>query len=287
MEKKESKEPLFVSGHTACAGCGGAIAIRQIMKALGPDCIIVNPTSCAEIFSSKYPDSAWNVPYIHVNFENAASVAAGIAKALEVKGNDHTVVACIAGDGASYDIGFGALSGALERDDNVLYICYDNEAYMNTGIQRSGATPFGAWTTTSQVGKKIKGKMEWKKPLGDIVAAHSIQYMAVTSIAYPADVEMKVKKAAGMKGARFILVHSPCTTGWRYRPELTVRIARLAVETGLWKMYEVEEGKEKVSIQPKFTPVEEYLKLQKRFKHLTDETIVFIQKKVNEAWHKT
>lgn len=654
MEKKESKEPLFVSGHTACAGCGGAIAIRQIMKALGSDCIIVNPTSCAEIFSSKYPDSAWNVPYIHVNFENAASVAAGIAKALEVKGNDHTVVACIAGDGSSYDIGFGAVSGALERNDNILYICYDNEAYMNclstsslimtenglkkitevkegdkiyafdqrahkpvlkkctgvfnngkreifeletlhhsiratsnhpflvlkrngrgrqngfiwktlgeikqndeivvlkkldmsesyqfppikktkvgdykvthvnevkiplhstpdlmkylgiyvgdgwirekrgevgfalpngtrgrkaliklhsavfgpkiksdemyvyvnsvnlarfidslgfgkgaknktipswvfalpknekeafikglmlsdgykinnssryvsassellrrlrlllqtmgyrvgkihwqekkkgakcvkrkllkdaiygyicfskrrkwntkeyhsqykyqnflignenfemekvkkmrsvgkgptldlrvkdehnfisdgivvhnTGIQRSGATPFGAWTTTSQVGKKIKGKMEWKKPLGDIVAAHSIPYMGVTSIAYPADVEMKVKKAAGMKGARFILIHSPCTTGWRYKPELTVKIARLAVETGLWKMYEVEDGKEKVSMQPKFTPVEEYLKLQKRFKHLTDETIAFIQKKVNDAWHKT
>jgi len=284
MEKK--KEELFVSGHTACAGCGAAIAIREVMKALGPDCIIVNATGCSEIFTSKYPESAWNVPYIHANFENAAPVAAGIAKALEVKGNDHTVVACIAGDGATYDIGWGPLSGSLERNDNVLYICYDNEAYSNTGVQRSGATPFGAWTTTSQVGNKIKGKTEWKKPIADIVAAHSIPYVGVSSMAYPFDVEMKVKKAAGMKGARFILIHSTCTTGWRHKPELTVKIARLAVETGLWKVYEIEDGKEKVNIQPKFTPVEEYFKLQGRFKHLTGNDIAFIQKRINEEWGK-
>lgn len=628
MEKKtteKKKEELFASGHTACAGCGAAIAMREIMKALGPDSIIVNSTGCVEIFTSKYPESAWNIPYIHANFENAAPVAAGIAKALEVKGNDHTVVTCIAGDGAcyspdtkvltdkgfvwvadikrddriwsvdpttrelelvpinklhsyyyegkmvraktryldflvtpnhsipiasrytdklkiikaqellkryktllprsfkwsgkqqayfyipqveqkthksryskfkmsdwlelvgwyvtegccyksrcgylvriyqsnkknrkrifqlvkrmgihtfecnrsvdfsskqlysyfksncgayfyekripleflscppyllkrlydaliegdgcrvkpgkgrtqqretfitkseflkanfvelclklgacchvaydangtarigvekkhvknelyptrifsggkpqvfeedysgmvycpelpknhtliierngkislsgnSYDIGFGELSGSLERNDNILFICYDTEAYSNTGVQRSGATPFGAWTTTSQVGTKFKGKPEWKKPIVDIVAAHGIPYVAVSSIAYPRDVEMKVKKAAAMKGARFMLIQAPCTTGWRYKPELTIKVAKLAVETGLWKVFEIENGKETVNVEPNFTPIEEYTKLQGRFKHLTKDDIAFMQKKINEKW---
>ncbi len=277
---------LFTPGHTACAGCGAAIALRMVMKALGPDTIIVNATGCSEIFTSKYPQSAWRVPYIHCLFENAAPVAAGVAKALEVSGNDHTKVVVIAGDGATYDIGFGCLSGALERNDNMLYICYDNEAYMNTGVQRSGATPFGTNTTTSQVGSKIHGKTEWKKPILDIVAAHHIPYAASTTIAYFADLDRKVKKAAGMKGARFINIHAPCVPGWGYDSALSVKLSRLAVETGMWKMCEIENGKETISVPPKMTPVVEYFKLQKRFKHLTPGEIEAIQKKIDAVWGK-
>ena len=276
----------FCSGHTACAGCGAAIVMRTVMRALGEDVIIVNATSCVEIFSSNYPVSAWKVPYVHCLFENAASVATGIAKALEVQGNDHTKVVVIGGDGSTYDIGFGALSGMLERNDNVLYICYDNEAYMNTGIQRSGSTPFKAWTTTSQVGSKIKGKQEWKKPIVNIIAAHNIPYVATSTVTHWADLEKKVKKAKDIKGARFINIFSPCVPGWKYDPALTVELGRLVVDTGLWEMLEFENGVETVNMQPKFTPVEEFFKLQGRFKHLTDSDVKEIQGIVNKQWGK-
>ncbi|MCD6227410.1 pyruvate synthase subunit beta [Candidatus Micrarchaeota archaeon] len=283
MEFKR-EDDLFVSGHTACAGCGAAIIIRTVMRALGKDTIIVNATSCSEIFSSCYPTSAWKVPYIHVTFENAAAVATGIAKALEAKGNDHTTVVVIAGDGATYDIGFGIMSGVMERNENVLYICYDNEAYMNTGIQRSGATPYKAWTTTSQVGTVRQGKQEWKKNLTEIARAHNIPYIATSTAGHLIDLTKKVEKAKKIKGFRLINVLSPCVAGWKYPPNLTVKLAQLAVDTGLWKMYEVENGKETINMQPKFTPVEEYFKPQKRFKHLTKEDIEDIQNKVNDYW---
>jgi len=279
---------LLAQGHTACAGCGSAIAIKLALDALGKDIMVVNATGCSEIYTTPYPRSAFRVPYIHSLFENVPAVASGIAKALEVQGNDHTKVVCIAGDGSTYDIGFGSLSGMFERNDNVLYICYDNEAYMNTGVQRSSATPLLANTTTSQVGKKIHGKEQIKKPIVDIAAAHRIPYAASTSIGYHADLQRKVKKAAQIKGARFINIHQPCTLGWRYESQLTVQIARMAVECGLWKMYEVEDFGKKVTVnmQPKFTPVAEYLKLQRRFRHLTDTEIQEIQKRVNEEWSK-
>ncbi len=278
------EDDVLVSGHTACAGCGAALIIRTVMRTIGRDAIVVNATGCSEIFTSCYPLSAWKVPYIHVTFENAAAVATGISRALEVKGNDHTQVVVIAGDGASYDIGMGLLSGMLERNDNVLYICYDNEAYENTGIQRSSATPYKAWTTTSQVGEVIRGKPEPKKDLISIVRAHNIPYVASASPGYLMDLEAKVRKAMTIKGARFINVLSPCVPGWKYDPSLTVKIAKLAVDTGIWKLVEIVNGEERITVKPSFVPVEEYLKLQGRFRHLTPEDIQEIQRQVNRAW---
>ncbi len=278
-------EELFASGHRACAGCGIAVAFRQIMKAVGKDVIVVNATGCGEIISSPYPQSAWKVPYIHTLFENVPAVAAGISHALRSMGNDHTQVVCIAGDGSTYDIGFGALSGMLERDDDVLYVCYDNEAYMNTGIQRSSSTPWKASTTTSQVGKSIKGKPQWKKPIIEIVAAHRAPYVASSSIAYPFDVDKKLKKAAKIKGARFVSIFSSCPTGWGLDTAKSIEAARLIVETGIWRMEEYEYGKRTDLFKPaKRKPVEEYLKQQKRFKHLTPEEVTEIQKKIDESW---
>jgi pyruvate ferredoxin oxidoreductase beta subunit len=278
-------EELFASGHRGCAGCGIAVAFRQILKATGKDTIVVNATGCGEIISTPYPQSAWQVPYIHSLFENVPAVASGVSNALRSMGNEHTQVVCIAGDGATYDIGFGALSGMLERNDDVIYICYDNEAYMNTGVQRSSATPWKASTTTSQVGSKFKGKPQEKKPLLEICAAHNIPYAASTSIAYPFDVDKKIKKALTMKGARFILIFASCPTGWGLESSKSILATKLIVETGIWKMREYENGKLTNVFKPgKRKPVEEYLKLQSRFKHLTPEDIATIQKEVDENW---
>ncbi len=278
-------EELFVSGHRACAGCGIATSFREVMKAVGKDVIVVNATGCSEIVSSPYPQSAWKVPYIHSLFENVPAVASGVSHALRSMGNDHTQVVCIAGDGATYDIGFGALSGMLERNDDVIYVCYDNEAYMNTGIQRSSATPWKAATTTSQVGSAVKGKPQGKKPILEIAAAHKIPYAASTSVGYPFDVAKKLKKAMGIKGARFILLFASCPTGWGLDTAKSIQATKLIVETGIWKMAEYENGKMTGVFKPgKRKPVEEYIKLQSRFKHLTPEDIAAIQKEVDASW---
>lgn len=274
---------LFAPGHTACAGCGMAITVRNVLEAIGKDIIVVNSTGCLEIVSSAFPRSAFEVPYIHCVFENAPSVAAGISHCLRANGNDHTTVLVLAGDGATYDIGFGALSGMLERNDDVLYICYDNEAYMNTGYQRSSATPLHASTTTSPTGSKIHGKAQIKKPIVDIAAAHKIPYAASGCVSYIEDMKVKVKKAKEMKGARFMSILSPCVPGWGYDPSKTIELGRLAVETGLWKLFEVENGVKKSTFKPKeLKPVKEYFKHQKRFKHLTEEDIAEVQSIVDE-----
>ncbi|MCC7552283.1 pyruvate synthase subunit beta [Candidatus Micrarchaeota archaeon] len=281
------EDDIFTSGHTACAGCGAALAIRTIMRAIGKDCIVVNTTSCSEIFSVCFPRSAWKVPYIHVTFENGASVASGVSRALKAQGNDHTKVVVIAGDGGTADIGFGAVSGSWERNEDILYIMYNNGAYENTGIQRSSQTPQYAWSTTSQIGEEVRGKQEPIKPMVKIAAAHGIPYAASASTGYLIDLENKVKKALNIKGSRFIDVLSPCVPGWKYDPQLTVELAKLAVETGLWKLNEIENGdinNEKITVQPSFKPVEEYLKLQGRFKHLTPDEIKIIQARVNKDW---
>ncbi len=278
------KDELLARGHRACAGCGVAIAIRQILKAVGKNCIVVNATGCSEIFTTPYPESAWKVPYVHCVFENAASIASGVKKALEVEGREEVHVVCIAGDGATYDIGFGALSGMFERGDDVLYICYDNEAYMNTGVQRSSATPFRAATTTSQVGKSVSGKQERKKPIVEIAAAHGIPYAASTSMAFPNDVEKKIKKAMMMRGPKFICIHASCVPGWGYASNLSVELAKLAVETGMWKLYEIEDGTFTLNMKPQKKPVADYLKQQKRFKHLKDDDIEGIQKMIDAEW---
>ncbi|HEB37087.1 MAG TPA: pyruvate synthase subunit beta [Thermoplasmatales archaeon] len=272
-------ESLLASGHRACAGCGPAIAIRQLLDAAGKNTIVVEATGCMEVTTTPYPQTAWKVPWLHVAFENAAAAASGVEaayKAMISKGiiskDKMPNIIALAGDGGTFDIGLQALSGMLERGHKILYVCYDNEAYMNTGIQRSSATPFGAATTTSPAGKVIPGKMTRKKPIAMIAAAHDIPYVATASIAYPVDFKNKVKKALSIDGPSVIHVFAPCPTGWRFGTEQTVELARLAVETGVFVLYEItEENPLKPIITKKLKdrkPVEEYLKIQGRFRHL-------------------
>jgi pyruvate ferredoxin oxidoreductase beta subunit len=261
--------PLFKPGHTACAGCGQALAARLVIDAAGSNTIVVNNTGCLEVFSTRYPETAWNVPWIHSLFENAAAVASGVEAALIYLGKkDTTNVIAQGGDGGTADIGLQALSGMLERFHDILYVCYDNEAYENTGIQRSGLTPYGTNTTTTPPGAKSIGNICYKKPMPEIANAHGIPYVATASAGFPQDVQRKVKKAISIKGPKYIQIHVPCPLGWRHETELTYQIARLAVETGLYPLIEYENGKLVAArkIQPK--PVEEYLKAQGRFKHL-------------------
>ena len=262
---------LFKTGHTACAGCGQSLAARLVIDASGPNTIVVNNTGCLEVFSTKYPESAWSVPWIHSLFENAAAVASGVEAALKYMGKkDGINVIAQAGDGGTADIGLQALSGMFERGHDILYVCYDNEAYMNTGVQRSGLTPFDTNTTTSPVGVESSGNVRPKKPMPEIAAAHGIPYVATASAGYPQDVQRKVKKAHSIKGPKYIQIHVPCPLGWRYESNLTVDIAKLAVETGLYPLIEYENGTLSVrKITPK--PVEEYLKTQGRFKHLLNK----------------
>jgi len=276
---------LIAPGHRTCCGCGSILAARQMLRATGKDVIICEPTGCLEVTTSQYPQTVWKVPWIHVTFENAASVAAGVKAALELRGNDHTQVIAFGGDGGMVDIGFGAVSGALERNDDIMIVTYDNEAYSNTGVQRSGATPFGASTTTSPAGLESIGKKQWKKNLPMIAAAHGARYVATASIAYPRDLEEKIKKAMKVKGAKYIHIHSPCPIGWVFDPSKTVEVARLAVQTGMWVLYEIEDGRFKKTYNPpELKPVEEYLKMQGRFKHLKEKGIKIIQDRINATW---
>jgi pyruvate ferredoxin oxidoreductase beta subunit len=233
------------------------------------------------------------VPWFHVAFENTAAVASGIESALKVlmrKGripNKKIVTLAMGGDGGTADIGFQALSGALERGHNFLYVCTDNEAYMNTGIQRSSSTPFGASTTTSPVGKVQMGQMTWKKNMPAIAAAHNIPYVATACPSYPIDLVQKVKKAADIEGPAYVHILSVCPTGWRSAPELSIKLGRLAAETGVFPLYEVERGQYRLSIDfPKLKPVKEYIKLQGRFRHLTDEMIGEIEKRVHREYEQ-
>lgn len=284
-------ENYFTPGHRACVGCGEVLAVRYVTKALGRDVIIAMATGCMEIISSQMPQTSWRVPWIHTLFENTAAVASGVEAALKVmmrKGiiaQKNITVAAMGGDGGTADIGIQALSGALERGHNFVYICFDNEAYMNTGIQRSSATPYGAFTTTSPPGKLSIGQVTWKKNMPAIVAAHNVPYVATACPGYPLDLIEKVKKAAKVKGPAYVHVLSTCPVGWRLPADLSVRITRLAVETGIFPLYEIENGKYKLNFDfPQLRPVEDYLKLQGRFRHLTPETIAEIQKRVTQEY---
>ncbi len=262
-------EHYFVSGHTACSGCGQAIAARLVANVAGPKTIIANSTGCLEVFSTKSPESSWRVPWVHSLFENSAAVASGIEAALKHEGKEDINVIAQAGDGGTGDIGLQAISGMLERNHNILFVCYDNEAYMNTGIQRSGLTQFEANTTTSPIGKVTKGKLHYKKPVLEIFAAHCIPYAASTSIAYPRDLERKVKKALETKGPKYLQIHVPCPLGWGHLPSLTMEIAKNAVLSGLYPMVEYENGEVvKVFKISKRISVDEYVRPQARFKHL-------------------
>lgn len=287
-----NKQEHFTPGHRACQGCAEALAVRLVAKALGSNVIVANATGCMEVVSSPFPYTSWEVPWIHSAFENAAAVASGIEagfKALVRKGKlpeQRTVFLGMGGDGATADIGFGPLSGALERGHDMVYICYDNEAYMNTGIQRSSSTPYGAATTTSPAGRVKPGQLTWKKNLAEIAVAHEIPYVATACASYPMDLIQKVEKAAAMKGPAYVHILSVCPTGWRIPSKKAIWIGRLAVETGVFPLYEVVNGRYRLSYDKELRPVQEYLKPQGRFRHLTEEMIETIQKRTTKEFDR-
>jgi len=262
------EKSLLAPGHRACAGCAMPTTIKLVLDAAGPNTIVVSPTGCLEVTTTPFPESAWCVPWIHSLFENAAAVASGVEVMLKRRCRDTNVIV-IGGDGSTFDIGMGSNSGMFERGHKILYVCYDNEAYMNTGVQRSGSTPFCARTTTTPAGKQSLGNPRPKKDMPAIAVAHRVPYVATASVAYPVDLRRKVKKALQVDGPSYIQVNAPCITGWTFDAGTMVEMARLAVETGLWPLVEWEKGEVagvKNVTRPK--PIEEYLKIQGRYKHL-------------------
>jgi pyruvate ferredoxin oxidoreductase beta subunit len=288
---KNPEVEFVTSGHRACQGCAEILALRLALKVFGEDTVIAMATGCMEIISTPLPTTNWRLPWMHVAFENAAAVASGIESGLKIlmeKGKipqkDIHVIAT-AGDGGTSDIGLQALSGALERGHKFTYICLDNEAYMNTGIQRSSSTPFGAMTTTSPPGKKSIGQSTQKKNMPKIVAAHNIPYVATACPSYPFDLLAKMKKAKAVNGPSYIHILSVCPTGWRIPSDEAIQYGKLAVRTGVFPLYEVENGKYKITHSPEpLRPVSEYIKGQGRFRHLTDDLIAQIQERVNIDW---
>ena len=279
------REEYFTSGHRSCQGCGEALAVRWVCKAIGKDAIIAHATGCMEIVSSGWPQTAWMHPWIHVAFENTSAVASGIESALKVLARKGKLdgpmpkVVAMGGDGGTTDIGLQSLSGALERGHNFTYFCWDNEAYMNTGIQRSSSTPYGAMTTTSPPGKLSIGQSTQKKNMAAIAVAHGIPYVATASPSYLFDLFFKVRKALETPGPAYVHVLSVCPTGWRSATDLSVRMGRLAVETGVFPLYEVVNGRYHLTVEvPKLRPVNDYLKPQGRFRHLRDKERAFIQR---------
>jgi len=298
------KSELLMPGHRACAGCGPAIAYRQILKATRGPVIATNATGCMEVVTTIYPYTSWRIPWIHTAFENVAANASGIdaaLKAMKKKGQlkyDQVDIIAFAGDGGTYDIGIQALSGAVERGHDFLYVLYDNEAYMNTGIQRSGGTPHAAWTTTSPAGRVIPGKPEFKKPIADIIVAHDIPYVATASIANWRDLIAKVRKGLEINGPAFLHVLAPCPRGWRYDTSKTVEVARLALETCVFPLWEAVDGEYSLSAPSKVfalkpdrkKPAEEYLRVQGRFRHLFapkfEHVVKEIQDDVDKRWNR-
>jgi pyruvate ferredoxin oxidoreductase beta subunit len=294
VPRQVTTEENFAPGHRACIGCGEALAVRYVCKALGKNVIIVTATGCIEIFSSLLPQTSWQMAWIHTLFENVAAVMSGIESAYKVRVRKGKIAdkdvkfVGFGGDGATTDIGLQALSGAMERGHDFLYVCYDNEAYMNTGIQRSSSTPYGAWTTTAPVGKKSSiGQVTWKKNMPEIAVAHNIPYVATACPSYPLDLMAKVKRGVEMRGPAYIHILSVCPTGWRCPTDITIELGRLAVETGVFPLYEVINGEYNLSVDLlDLKPIREYLKKQGRFKHLTDDIISTIQTRVEEEYLK-
>jgi pyruvate ferredoxin oxidoreductase beta subunit len=298
------KPELFMSGHRACAGCVPATVLRLIMKATRGPTIVTNATGCMEVSSTIYPYTSWAVPWLHTAFETAGANAAGIETALKIlrkKGrieDEQVDVIALAGDGGTYDIGIQALSGAVERGHDFLYVLYDNEAYMNTGIQRSGGTPYGASTTTSQAGTAVPGKLEAKKPIADIMVAHDMPYVATASPYYWKDLITKVRKGIEVNGPAFLHVFAPCPRGWRSDPAKSIELSRLAVETCIFPLWEAVNGEYQLSTPSKLfalapqkkKPVKEYLEMQGRFRHLFtpkfEKMINEIQSLTDTKWNR-
>ncbi|MBU1026303.1 MAG: pyruvate ferredoxin oxidoreductase [Candidatus Margulisbacteria bacterium] len=290
----KQKDPLS-GGHRACAGCGAPIVVRQVLMASKDPVVVTCATGCLEVVTTIFPYTAWNVPFLHNAFENSAATCSGVEAAyqsLKRKGkikSDHINFVAFGGDGGTYDIGFQSLSGAMERGHDMLYVCYNNEAYMNTGIQRSSATPKGAATTTAPAGKKIPGKQQFSKNLTEIMVAHDLPYVAQSAVGFWRDLTTKAEKAFSIRGPKFMNVLQPCRLGWAYDPSKTAELGRLAADTCIWPLYEVENGKYKLSYKPKEKkPVTEFLKVQDRFRHLkkpgNEAIIESIQKETDRRW---
>ena len=281
------KEEHVHPGNRACTGCGLSIAYRIGLKALGPDTILVVPPSCLTVLQGLFPVASTKLPCLNVTFASTASAATGVMEALKAQGREHVKVVAWAGDGGTSDIGIQALSGAAEREDDLLFICYDNEGYMNTGIQRSGTTPKGAITANTP----LKGKLQQKKDVPAIMAAHGIDYVATASAAYPLDLYDKIKRALALDGTKYIHIHTPCPPGWGFDPRYSVRLGKLAVETGYFDLYEVERGvlrltgaSEKLLEKRQLVPVSEYLGPQARFKLLDEAQVAQVQAQVDAKW---
>jgi pyruvate ferredoxin oxidoreductase beta subunit len=296
LTEKLTKQPRLTSGHRMCGGCAAPIIVKAVLASTDKPVVAANATGCLEVATTIYPYSSWNIPWIHSAFENAAATISGIEaayNALKRRGEIREDVRFVAfgGDGGTYDIGLQSLSGALERGHRFVYVCYDNGAYMNTGGQRSGATPFGANATTEPAGKVRKGKSVWRKDLVKICAAHDIPYVAQASVGNLADLTNKAAKAFEADGPAVLVVFSSCPTLWGTRSDLSIDLAKMAVDSCFWPLYEIEKGKLKISYKPaKKIPVADFMKPQSRFKHLfTPENrsvIETIQKRVDEDWKK-
>ncbi len=276
------KEELLMQGHLACQGCGATVVMRHCLNALGSNTIVVIPACCWTIIAGQFPYSALKAPILHTAFETSGAAASGIRAALDVQGKTDTQVLAFAGDGGTFDIGLQSLSGAAERNEDIIYVCYDNEAYMNTGIQRSSATPEMAWTTTTP---ETHPKIGPKKNMMQILAAHKSPYCATANVAWPQDLTEKVKKAASIKGTKFLHVLSPCPPGWKISSEKSIEVARLATHANIFPIYEIFNGERyHINVHPKKVSVSDYLKAQGRFKHLSDEEIAHIQQRADYEW---
>jgi pyruvate ferredoxin oxidoreductase beta subunit len=283
-----------IPGNAACPGCPATMGLRIVFKALGKNSIMVVPACCTAVIESLHPSTSFDIPAMNIAFEAAAAGASGVVAGLKQQGKEDTTVVAWAGDGGTYDIGIQALSGALERQTNFIYICYNNQIYSNTGIQRSGATPYAAWTTTT-----VGGKSEFRKEMGEIIRAHHIPYAAQACISYPEDLYNKIKKAKKIKGPKYIEIFAPCPPGWRFSMERTVEMGVLAVETGAWALYEYENdeltfnGKSKLLLEKKIKPkpVEDWIKYQGRYRHLFKpkkdvKKINAIQEHIDKVWER-
>jgi pyruvate ferredoxin oxidoreductase beta subunit len=294
LKELSKQEDLLSGGHRACAGCAATIVARQVLLAAGKDTVVGCATGCLEVVTTIFPFTAWKVPYIHNAFENVASTVSGVEAAYRSLRRQRKIdkdmrFRAFGGDGGTYDIGLQALSGAAERGHRMLYVCYDNEAYMNTGIQRSSATPFGAATSTCPAGDVIPGKQQYHKDMTKIMVAHRIPYVAQASPSHWNDLIKKVQKALAKEGPSFINVLSPCHRGWRYPMEKTIEIAKLAVDTCFWPLYEYDEGTWKITYTPKEKlPLSEWTGRQGRFKHFKNhpELLRAGQEEVDRRWRE-
>jgi len=278
-------QELMYSGHAACPGCGAALAMRLLLKGLGPRTVVSVPACCWTVIATPYPTTALGVAMLDNPIEATGASISGIRAALDAMGQKDVTVVGFAGDGGTADIGIQSLSGMLERRTNAIYVMYDNEAYMNTGVQRSGETPFGAWTTTTPVEGHEHGKVEPKKDMMAIVLAHRPVYAATLNPSFPEDFERKVEKAKGMTGPRFFHIFAPCAPGWRFDSQKTIAIGRTATDTGVFPLYEVENGQYRITRKTgTLKPLEEYLSAQGRFRHFTPEDVAAMEHRVEESW---